>query len=340
MHFRRSAQPEDVSSFGPEETLPTNTRGTAATRTQPDPARRGAGDVPLLARRPVVAGVLAARRRRRWSDARTILRIARPAPVPQAALRRRRTHPHRLHRGQPRQLRQQRALPALRATARFTAPTARASRGSPTCRCRRARASSSTTPAVRGGVRAWVWDVAARRDGRPVIVYVAAARTAAARSTSAPSTAAGAGCAAASSTPAAGGSATTRPASRSTTTTPTSSSCRDKVGGRCVVQRWRTTDRGETWTHRTIDAGGARRLPAADRAARPPDRARRRLDAGRLPQLQGLPHGRAAALLAQLCAPQARPRVWIAQRHGRAARERRERAQQLARAGSSERRRS
>jgi hypothetical protein len=105
------------------------------------------------------------------------------------------------------------------------------------------------------GVRAWVWDIAARRDGRPVIVYALFP--------------AGKDCIyeRAEFTDGqwvrhpiinAGGRIGHfyAPGISLDHENPDVAYLSRKVDGKYVVQRWRTEDRGETWTHRTINAGG------------------------------------------------------------------------------------
>ncbi len=103
-------------------------------------------------------------------------------------------------------------------------------------------------------MRAWVWDVAARRDGRPVIVYAllpdgsddctymyAEWTEGAWRSHKIVNGGARLGHYA--------------PGVSLDHENPNVVLLSRKIGERCVVERWRTADRGATWHHRRIDTG-------------------------------------------------------------------------------------
>lgn len=255
MHFRRSALPEDVSSFGPEQTLPTNTRGRRG-YTYPNPVRLGAEQATYLFWRGGQWWPAFSRRDDggAWSDARTILRLPGQRPYLKLHSDGRRAIHIVYTEGNPGSF--VNSVYYLR----FEAGAFHRADGSRVARIADLPLAPSAGERVwdaraHPGRRAWVWDVAARRDGRPVIVYVVL--------------------------PGGGGDPVYERAEfsggrwlrRRVTDAggwrlgnyapgivldhddPDVAIVSRKAGGRLVLQRWRTSDRGETWSHRTIDSG-------------------------------------------------------------------------------------
>jgi hypothetical protein len=256
MHWRRSAQPEDVSSWEPEQTLPTNTRGDKG-YTYPNPIRlaeeqatylfwRGGQWWPAFSRCPDGGA---------WTAARTILRIPGQRPY----LKLHSDHRRDIHiaytEGNPGSFVND--VHYLR----FHDGAFHRADGSRVARIADLPLSPSAGEVVydagsHGGVRAWVWDVAARRDGRPVIVYVVLPETGSPVYERAEYS---------------GGRwlrhrivdaggwriGNYAPGVSLDHDDPDAVVLSRQEGGRCVVQRWVTADRGATWRHRTINDGGA-----------------------------------------------------------------------------------
>jgi hypothetical protein len=106
------------------------------------------------------------------------------------------------------------------------------------------------------GVRAWVWDVAARRDGRPVIVYVLLPDGSADCTYMFAEWTGGAW----HSHPIVNAGARLghyAPGISLDHENPSVVVLSRKVSERCVVERWRTADRGATWHHRKVNTGSA-----------------------------------------------------------------------------------
>lgn len=259
MHLRRSAQPEDVSSWGPEQTLPTNTRGDRG-YTYPNPIRlaeeqatylfwRGAAWWPAFSRRDDGGS---------WSQARTILRLPGQRPYLKLHSDGRRIIHIAYTEGNPGSF--VNAIHYLR----FHDGAFHHADGSRVARVADLPLAPSAGERVwdpqagdHAGMRAWVWDVAARRDGRPVIVYVLL-----------PDGGDGPVYERAEFTDGrwlrhrivdAGGwrLGNYAPGISLDHSDPDVVYLSRKVGAHCVVQRWRTLDRGATWTHRTVDTAGA-----------------------------------------------------------------------------------
>jgi BNR repeat-containing family member len=295
MYYRRTREPEDVSSWGAERDLPTNTRGTLG-YTYPNPMYlseegrtylfwRGAQWWPAFSRHSDG---------NRWSDARTILRIPDQRPYLKFhsdgkriihvaytegnagsfvnSIYYLRYRDGAFHRGDGTRVARIRDLPL------------RPSEGE--------RVYDSRVD----GVRAWVWDVAARRDGRPVIVYALfppgqdciyeRAEFTDGQWERHPIVSAGGRIG-----HFYGDLAGPREPGR----------VLPVAQGRRPLCRAALAHGGP---RRDVDAPhdrcrrAGRRLPAPDHAARARDRARRRLDAGQLPRLHRLPHRHPRALLA------------------------------------------
>jgi BNR repeat-containing family member len=255
MLWRRTTRPEDVTSMGPERMLPTNTAGTLG-YTYPNPIHlraegrtylfwRGGQWWPAFSRRSEGG---------RWTDARTILRIPGQRPY------------LKFHSDGERAIH----IAYCEGNAnrfvnsvwylRYEADAFRRADGS-----RVAGLRSLPLAPTRGdrvydarpsGVRAWVWDVAARRDGRPVIVYALfppgddcvymyAEWTGGAWRNE--RIVAGGG--------RIGGMYA--PGISLDHEDPDVVYLSRLVGGRYVIERWRTADRGATWHHRRVDTGKA-----------------------------------------------------------------------------------
>ena len=233
---------------------------------QPDPPRRGGAHVPVLARRAVVAGVLARDADGgRWSEARTLLRIPDQRPY----LKLHSDGVRAIHiaytEGNPGSFVNSVYYLRYEGDALYRADGRRVAK----------LADLPLKPsdghrvydARRTGVRAWVWDIAARRDGRPVIVfalfpdgsddctYMYAEWTSGAWETH-PIVDAGGRI---------GGNYA--PGVSLDHDNPNVVYLSRKVGGRFVVQRWRTADRGATW-HSARSTPARRRATACARSRR------------------------------------------------------------------------
>jgi len=253
MHYRRANNPEDVTSWGPERTLPTNTRGDLG-YTYPNPIHlsaerrtylfwRGGQWWPAFSRRPTGG---------KWSQARTILRIPGQRPYLKFHSDGVRTIHIAYTEGNPGSFVNSVYYLRFEGDAFYRADGGRVARLADLPLA--PSAGDRVYDARPGGVRAWVWDIAARRDGRPVIVYVLLPD---------------------------GSSDCTYMFAEWTSgawerhrivdagarlghyapgisfdhENPNVVVLSRKVGDRCVVERWRTADRGATWHHRRIDTG-------------------------------------------------------------------------------------
>ena len=253
MHYRHASNPEDVSRWGPEQTLPTNTRGRLG-YTYPNPVYlraerrtylfwRGAQWWPAFSRRGEAG---------RWTPARTLLRIPDQRPY----LKFHSDGVHSIH------------IAFTEANAanfvnsvyylRYHRDAFHRADGTRVAGVRSLPLAPSEGDRVYdarpSGVRAWVWDIAARGDGRPVIVYALFPPGGDCLYVYAEWT----GGAWRSHPIVAGGGRIGdhyAPGISLDHENPSVVYLSRKVGGRYVVQRWRTADRGATWRHRTIPAG-------------------------------------------------------------------------------------
>ena len=160
MYYRRSSTRKTSRAGAPSVRCPRTRPATSGTRIPTRCTSAREAHVPVLARGAVVAGVLAPRRDQQLDARAHAPAHPRPAAVLQVPQRRRAKHPHRLHRGKPRQLRQQRLLPALSSDAFYRADGTRVAgiRSLPLA----PREGDRVYDSRPSGVRAWVWDVAAR----------------------------------------------------------------------------------------------------------------------------------------------------------------------------------
>jgi len=257
MHYRQTTMPEDVTRWGAQQTLPTNTAGNRG-YTYPNPVHlsgerrtylfwRGGQWWPAFSRCDDGGG--------QWSKARTILRI--PGQRPYVKLHS--DGAHAIHiaytEGNPGSSVNSVYYLRFEGGAFFHADGRRVA----------AIDDLPLTPAKghrvydarRSGVRAWVWDIAARRDGRPVIVYVLLpdasddctymfAEWTSDAWQKHPIVNAGGRI---------GGNYA--PGISLDHDNPNVVHLSRKLDGRFVVQRWRTADRGATWHHRTVNTGSA-----------------------------------------------------------------------------------
>jgi hypothetical protein len=253
MLYRRSSNAEDVASWGPEHTLPTNTPGHLG-YTYPNPVYLSAEKRTYLFWRGAQWWPAFSRHSERgdWTPARTLLRIPDQRPY----LKFHTDGVRHIHiaytEGNAGSFVNSVYYLRYRGDAFHRADGTRVAgiRGLPLApsegdRVYDARAS---------GVRAWVWDIAARRDGRPVIVYALfpdgsdciymyAEWTSGRWQNHAI---------------VAGGGRIGHfyaPGISLDHENPNVVYLSRKVRGRFVVQRWRTADNGATWHHRTIDTG-------------------------------------------------------------------------------------
>ena len=253
MFYRRTTRPEDVTSWDPERTLPTNTKGTRG-YTYPNPIHlrgerrtylfwRGGQWWPAFSRR---------RDGGKWTPARTLLRIEGQRPYLKLHSDGLRTIHIAYTEGNPGSFVNSVYYLRFEGDALHRADGERVAgiRGLPLA----PSAGHRVYDARRDGVRAWVWDVAARRDGRPVIVYAllpdgsddctymyAEWTEGAWRSHKIVNGGARLGHYA--------------PGVSLDHENPNVVLLSRKIGERCVVERWRTADRGATWHHRRIDTG-------------------------------------------------------------------------------------
>ena len=253
MYHRRSLEPEDVTGWGPEQTLGTNTKGDRG-YSYPNPMYlsaerrtylfwRGGAWWPAFSRRTDGGS---------WSRAKTLLRIPDQRPYVKVhddgvrnihiaytegnpgsfnnSIYYLRYHDDALHRADGSRVATLKNLPIS------------PSRGD---RVYDARAT---------GVRAWIWDIATFRDGRPVLVYAlfpgstdciyvyaewTSGRWLAHHIVNAAGRIGG----------------NYAPGIALDHENPHVVYLSRREGGRFVVQRWRTADHGATWHHRTIPRG-------------------------------------------------------------------------------------
>jgi len=254
MHYRRTATPEDVTRWDPERTLPARTPGDKG-YTYPNPLHlrgerrtylfwRGGQWWPAFSRRAEGG---------RWTPARTLLSISGQRPY----LKLHGDGVRSIHiaytEGNPGSFVNSVYYLRYENDAFHDADGRRVAgiRDLPLAPSRGDRVHDARG----GGVRAWVWDVAARADGRPVIVYVLlpdgedpvymyAERSGGSWRSH---RIAGAGARLGNYAP---GIALDHDDPGNV--------CLSRMsGGRCVVERWRTEDRGATWRHHRVDTGSA-----------------------------------------------------------------------------------
>ncbi|CAN5476520.1 hypothetical protein BH20ACT17_BH20ACT17_02700 [soil metagenome] len=253
MLYRRSSNAEDVRSWGPEHSLPTNTRGNRG-YTYPNPMYlsaerrtylfwRGAQWWPAFSRHTDKG---------RWTPARTLLRISGQRPY----LKFHSDGVKRIHiaytEGNAGSFVNSIYYLRYQGDAFLRADGTRVVgiRGLPVAPSKGDRVYDARP----SGVRAWVWDVAARRDGRPVIVYALFPPGKDCIYMYAEWT----GGAWQNHPIVAGGGRIGHyyaPGLSLDHENPDVVYLSRKVKGRFVVQRWRTADRGKTWHHRTIPVG-------------------------------------------------------------------------------------
>jgi len=256
MYYRRSVAPEDVTAWGSEQTLNTNTRGDRG-YTYPNAVHlsaerrtylfwRGGQWWPAFSRRTDGGS---------WSRARTLLRIPDQRPYLKIHSDGVRDIHIAYTEGNPGSANTSIYYLRYRDEALHRADESRVAmmRNLPLTPSRGDRVYDARTT----GVRAWIWDVAAFRDGRPVIVYVLLpgdtdciyvyAEWTGGRWVQHPIVDAGGRI---------GGNYA--PGISLDHENPHVVYLSRKVGGRFVVQRWRTADHGETWHHRTIPRGSLR----------------------------------------------------------------------------------
>jgi hypothetical protein len=268
LYHRRMLAPEDVTRWGPEQRLGTNTPGpkghtyTNALHLSAERRTyvfwRGGDWSPAFSRR---------RGSGPWSKARTLLHLPGERPYVKLHGDGLRTIHIAYTEGNPGSFRNSIYYLRLRDDVLWRAGGTRvAGLGAlPLAPSRGERVYDASVT----GVRAWVWDVAAHRDGRPVIVYVLLP--------------AGDDCVYvyASWTGArweqhaivnAGGrlDGNYAPGIALDHEDPNVVVLSRRVGGRYVVQRWRTADRGATWTQGTLvhpEGGGDAIRPVVVRGA-------------------------------------------------------------------------
>ncbi|MEA2193487.1 MAG: hypothetical protein QOI73_3608 [Solirubrobacteraceae bacterium] len=253
MFYRRASAPEDVTSWGPQQTLPTNTRGNRG-YTYPNPIHLGAEERTYLFWRGGQWWPAFSRRADGgdWSAARTILRIPGQRPYLKLHSDGVRDIHMAFTEGNPGSFVNSIYYLRYRDDAFHRADGSRVARIAdlPLAPSRGDRVYDARP----SGVRAWVWDVAARRDGRPVIVYALFppgedcvymyAEWTSGRWETHPIVAAGGRI---------GGNYA--PGISIDHENPNAVLLSRRVGGRFVVQRWRTADRGRTWHFRSVDLG-------------------------------------------------------------------------------------
>jgi hypothetical protein len=253
MLYRRTVRPEDVSSWGPEGRIATNTSGTLG-YTYPNPIHlsaerrtylfwRGGQWWPAFSRRSE-GGT--------WSTARTILRIPDQRPYLKFHSDGARSIHIAYTEGNPGSFVNSVYYLRFEGDALYRADGERVAAigGLPLA----PSAGHRVYDARPNGVRAWVWDVAARRDGRPVIVY---ALLPDGSSDCTYMYAEWSGGAWESHRIVDGGArlGDYAPGISLDHENPNVVVLSRKIGERCVVERWRTADRGATWHHRRIETG-------------------------------------------------------------------------------------
>ena len=272
LYHRRMLEPEDVTSFGPERRLGTNTPGPKG-YTYPNALHLAAEGRTYLFWRGGDWSPAFSRRRGSgpWSKARTLLREPGERPYVKFAGDGERTIHMAFTEGNPG------SFPNSIYYLRLRDDVLRRADGTRVARLAdvplRPARGDRVNDAAATGVRAWVWDVTVRRDGRPVIVYMLLPP--------------GHDCiyVYASWTGSrweqheivnAGGrlDGNYAPGIALDHDDPSVVLLSRRVGDRFAIQRWRTADRGATWQHGTLvhpSGGGDAIRPVAVRNARTPE---------------------------------------------------------------------
>jgi hypothetical protein len=302
MHYRRMTGAEDVTRWESERTLPANTPGDEG-YTYPNPLHlRSERQTYLFWRGDWWPAFSRRLQGGRWTPARTLLRIPGQRPYLKLHGDGERSIHIAYTEGNPGSFVNSLYYLRLGDDALHRADGARVARlgDLPLAPSRGDRVYDARA----SGVRAWVWDVAVRRDGRPVIVYVLLAD-----GEDPVYMYAGWDGVVAASPHRRGGLAAWQ-------------LCTWDLAGSCGPERdlplakgwravrcgalahggWRCDMAPQQGRHRLV----GRRRAATDPPARAPVRARRAVDAGPLHRLHGLPHGRARAPVALVSRRRAR----------------------------------